>query len=984
MDISHFFERPILLSTTEWKDATSYFATFNLWASYFSHPTIWPKLLGFSRMTANLEVEIRINGSPFRFGEIMVSYRPLFSSDLNANLCNMSGGYIPEDGCVSTVVGFPSVNPSSNRLTLVARSQRMHTFLKVSSSTGSKMVLPFIYPYEAIRMTSLQYDPAVAAEVTNMKNTTFYKSLMGLGTLTMESLSPLVNTQTASTTGVTIDIFVRASNVRVWMASGTATFKPQGREEGKGVESVKPSVITSAIALGARAFTHIPVIGPWATAASMVADGVTSILQFFGFTPPPLVSNAMPVVVHSAFNECSLTKPRHLTNLGLDHNNQVSIDPSICGGDQRDELCFARFVERPTILGLCYFGANLNVDDSIFILPVHPMLGLSDNPATPTGVLPYLTRMQLTPAAFAAMNFRYWRGTCVVRLHAIKTQYHSGRLRITWEPEIAGSTSAATTNMLTVTEGYQQMAVWDLGGAEDMVFKIGFGARSGRLTVPPSLQNPAFSSLSTGASWAANTISSLALSNPSYISDNYLDYVNGFFRISVANRLQGPNVSDPIPIVVSCHFEDLQLYDPLESSLDAVTTNNLTYLSTTNYDTTGCYGGSNGVLSCISTRAILPETFYPQGMDATDVVHVFQPTTSSPPLVYEGEVVASLRSLAQRETYYDTLLYEIPQIWTTAKACAASKSVAPCIINTILPWRPSCFGTVGPHRSSTFTTDSTAPTVTISARDYYIGMQRTPLCVLLQECFVGQRGSYNWKFKSGPSFGTKIKEIYVSRSNNADPYLRSGSFPRGSSLNPLLGTYLPDATNLGFAYATEKRSTLSALAYDAGTNATWTGIADWNSSKGVRANVTAKLASLRFLLNSLMPTFASGAMSGYGEDTVGIRFPYASLMKFLPGSTTGWINPHSNGELASNLKVTIITSDNATASTSTLGATGVNAADGSGWRTVSGLPSRSFVSVNVCVSAGDDWSVANFVNVPALYMQAIPDGQINAPTQANA
>jgi len=204
------------------------------------------------------------------------------------------------------------------------------------------------------------------------------------------------------------------------------------------------------------------------------------------------------------------------------------------------------------------------------------------------------------------------------------------------------------------------------------------------------------------------------------------------------------------------------------------------------------------------------------------------------------------------------------------------------------------------------------------------------------------------------------------------------------SLNPLLTTYIADTTNLGFAYATEKRSTLSALAYDAGTNATWTGIADWNSSKGVRANVTAKLASLRFLLNSLMPTFASGAMSGHGEDTVGIRFPYASLMKFLPGSTTGWINPHSNGELASNLKVTIITSDNATASTSTLGATGVNAADGSGWRTVSGLPSRSFVSVNVSVSAGDDWSVANFVNVPALYMQAIPDGTINAPTQANA
>ena len=104
MDISHFFERPILLNSYEWDDNATFMEYYSPWFSYFTHPTIAPKLLGFSRLVADLEVELRINGSPFRFGQILASYRPLFNPRKRASsnpvsLADYSGGFLPEDGC---------------------------------------------------------------------------------------------------------------------------------------------------------------------------------------------------------------------------------------------------------------------------------------------------------------------------------------------------------------------------------------------------------------------------------------------------------------------------------------------------------------------------------------------------------------------------------------------------------------------------------------------------------------------------------------------------------------------------------------------------------------------------------------------------------------------------------------------------------------------------------------------------------------------
>jgi len=158
MDISHFFERPILVQTYEWDDNTTFFEVLPPWYDYFTHASIRPKLLGFSRLTADLEVEVRINGSPFRFAQMLLSYRPLFShvktfSGNGVSLSDYSGGYLKEDGCmIGSTISLPS---GGTNMSLLARSQRQCTYVDVATSTGGKLILPFIHPFNALRINQL-------------------------------------------------------------------------------------------------------------------------------------------------------------------------------------------------------------------------------------------------------------------------------------------------------------------------------------------------------------------------------------------------------------------------------------------------------------------------------------------------------------------------------------------------------------------------------------------------------------------------------------------------------------------------------------------------------------------------------------------------------------------------------------------------------------------------------------------------------------
>ena len=772
-------------------------------------PLIRPKLLGFARLTADLEVEFRLNGSPFRFSSILVSYRPLFSryklfGGSACSLSDYSGGYLPEDGCDSVST---SVAPTGSRsFTLLARSQRQCTYLDVATSIGGKLVLPFIHPFNAFRVNSL-----TTTDAANMA-TLFGAELYSMGTITMESLATLRSMQTPTNTGVTIDVFVRAVNVKAWLASGVATADPQGDER-------KPSQIASSIASAASLFKYIPVIGTYATLAETIAGTGSKILQFFGYTPRPDITLPQFVTGYSCPVESSVTFPKKVRNLGLDHENNVVVDPSVVTGDSTDPLALASFCARPSLLARTYFGSQLATDDPMFLLPVSPFHSMSELVTSPDA--PTVRRFQMTPCALAAMNFRYWRGTMCVRFQAVKSGFHRGRLRLTWEPEIGNTTSVGQAPLFTRYEGYQQTLNWDLSAQDAITVKVGFGARKGRLTVP-RLGTPGL----VDTSYVTNSEASAGPIDTATITvDNYEDYFNGFLRLSVLTHMQAPDYNYPIPIMVHVWYEDMEFYDPLENgpSLSTLANQN-NFITNPPTDSSTYYGTvmTGEDVENLCTRRLVYDTMYPQGEELTEFV--FQPSTEVENALYEGEKVASLRSLLERDVFYDTIAFEIPRSAVQPSIQGSGSSihldVPPTLCMRILPSYPHPFGTSSPTRSNVQTISTATPTYSFTgtsgtARTFSVNMARTNLFPLLRECFIGFRGSYNWKFIPIVENGCRVKMMSASRANfTHSGHSRIGSIPRSVRTSPWStpADYVTDGPSM-----LSSQSIIAPLVYDTGT-----------------------------------------------------------------------------------------------------------------------------------------------------------------------
>ncbi len=963
MDISHFFERPILVKSYEWDDNTDFFQTLQPWFLYFSHSAIRPKLLGFSRLTSDLEIEFRLNGSPFRFSRILASYRPLFSrfkvyGNTDCSLADYSGGYLPEDGCDSVTT---SVAPTgSNSFTLLARSQRQCTYLDVATSTGGKLVLPFIHPFNAFRVNALNNSDA-----SNM-TTLFGEELFAMGVVTMESLATLRNMQVATNAGVTIDVFVRAINAKAWLASGVATADPQGEER-------KPSQVASSIASAASLFKYIPVIGSYATLAETIAGTGSKILQFFGYTPRPDVALPQYVTGYSFPVESSVTFPKKVRNLGLDHENNVVVDPSVVTGDSTDPLALASFCARPSLLARTYFGYQLIPDDAILLLPVSPFHSMSELATSPDA--PTVRRFQMTPCSLAAMNFRYWRGTMCVRFQAIKTGFHRGRLRLTWEPEIGDPSATAQASLFTRYEGYQQILNWDISAQDSITVKVGFGSRKGRLTVP-RLGTPGLvdTSYVTNTEAAANPINTATIT-----VDNYEDYFNGFLRLSVLTRMQAPDNNYPIPIVAHVWYEDMEFYDPLENGPSLTTLSNQSNFITNPPTDSSTYYGTvmqGEDIENLCTRRLVYDTMYPQGEEVPEFV--FQPSTEVENAVYEGEKVASLRSLLQRDVFYDTIAFEIPRTAAQPDITGSGNSICidvpPTLCMRILPSYPHPFGTSSPSRSNVQTVSTAVPTFSFTgtsgtARTFCVNMARTNLFPLLRECFVGFRGSYNWKFVPLVENGCRVKMMCASRANfTHSGHSRIGSIPRAKRTSPWSSTadYSTDGPSMNFT-----QSIIAPLTYDTGSTET---VGSTTNSLGLRSvsySLTNKLTSLTRFLNGYLGSFASGSLAVVSKEqsTLGVRMPYFSNSRFHPGSTTGWMNANSNSELSQNLRLTVVTEGSSAVQFggSVYGSNVNGTYTPAQWSVGYNGPTRSSVILAAICSAGDDISFGGFVSVPTLY-----------------
>jgi hypothetical protein len=580
-DLSEFLSRPIKVHEHEWVSGDDGdILQIPIWQEYFNHPTVLPKLQNFARLRADLHVKIVLNGNRFYYGSAMAVYLP-------------RAGSTPE----STLY---TINPSAARASQLSTLQKV--FLDPSTNQGGEMTLPFIYPYNFLDVTSLS-------------------DFSGMGDLYVHVLAPLQTVDTVAVGTVDISIFVWASNVKLFLPTPLAAMqgprgmfggpnrKVQTLSNGSGDEYGAISGPAATVSNIANNLITVPVLGTYAMATKLAADGIGAIAKLFGYSRPAQLPDDYRIVVPHTVGHMSVTDgPDTVRKLTYDPKQEVTIDSRVVGGSGVDEMTFDSIAGREAYLGQ-FTWAYADLKDSVLqVVGVTPAINLP--------VADGSKNLVVSPSGMVCFPFRKWNCKMHYRFRVVASGFHRGRLRITYVP-------TPNSNADITDDNVQFSQIIDLEDSRDVTFCVPWAQKE--LFAEKSFNYP-LKAFNTGA----------------FIG------VNGTVYVSVLNRLSSPNPNASVSIMVFASASELFLAEPTRSQIWSLLPE-------------GATQSSLRVAKCQSSMGAHDEQTKDNGNTvAADHRMLFEGSgmPSEVMKVCYGDPVISLRTFLKRYHYYRTIVSE--------------------------------------------------------------------------------------------------------------------------------------------------------------------------------------------------------------------------------------------------------------------------------------------------------------------------------------
>jgi hypothetical protein len=556
--LGEFLSRPVKLRSVVVDNNPFVDFNMNPWFEFFNNTNIKKKLDNFAFIQCDLNIKIVVNASPFLYGCHLVAYRPLPKFHT-----------VPNAGTISAL---------GDKLNLIADSQCPHIWVLPQTSLAGTLVCPWFYYKNWLDVTS-------AADLNDM------------GTLYFQELIALKSANDATTYKVTYQVYAWASNVK--LTGATTKLSVQGQVINDEWSDKPISRAATAVANIAKAATNIPYIGVYAKATELGASAISKMAALFGYSNPPVIENVMPVknTPFGGIGCPNMSEPTGL--LTLDPKNELSIDPGTVDLPSCEEMDINDLCSRESLLTSFVWKSQDIPDAYLFSSNVTPMV-------CDTAIITATTIINATiypPMGHVARMFNYWRGDIMFRFKAICTQYHKGRLIISWDPlfRVATSTDIYTTSFTQVV---------DLTPEMDVTIRVPYLQARHYLTVAGT---PA-------KEWSKRWAD---YDNPFQYASSESGtgtFNNGQVVVKVQNELSGPTDDAQICILVFVRAADnFELTNPTPPA------------------------------------SVLTSAVYPQGCivsnEETNLIVAGNPGVVIPEanLIYSGESVKSLRTLYRRQ-----------------------------------------------------------------------------------------------------------------------------------------------------------------------------------------------------------------------------------------------------------------------------------------------------------------------------------------------
>jgi hypothetical protein len=490
VDLGNFFERPLKIASYEWSTTITLFEAFNPWTLFLENPRVANRISNYKLLKGKLHVKFMVNGNAFYYGRLLASYQPRhLSDDLTVNRALVSADN-------------------------VEASQRPHIFIDPCTNQAGEITCPFLCDTDALNIPKGDWrkmGEMSLRELTQLRHANGATEPITITVMAWMSEVTLSAPTAANSAGLTAQFGFEFQSGKSKKSRLNKTTNMQNKNDSKmakqdeyGTGPVSGPAATVARIAGM--LKDAPVIGPYAKATQIAAGGISNIAKLFGYSRPPTLAPEVKVQERPLAGLSLTNIPDETEKLSFDAKQELTVDGSVVGLDNTDEMTIQSIATRESFLTSTTWQTTDLVDQILFSSAVTPCQKLQ------YGTTPI--EYHQTACSFASVPFKYWRGTMKYRFQIVSSAYHKGRIKIQWDPVVYQSQE---TNV-------QYTQIVDISDEKDFTMEIGWGSEYGWLDC-------------VGYKTAAHT------TRIPYPTSSSNTFANGVLTVSVLNTLTSPSLS---------------------------------------------------------------------------------------------------------------------------------------------------------------------------------------------------------------------------------------------------------------------------------------------------------------------------------------------------------------------------------------------------------------------------------------------------------
>lgn len=359
----------------------------NLTGAYV--PLLWKgKLAGYNLMRGTAVFKFVINAQPFQAGRILITFKPLLS---NINTYSDTYDNVHKYD-YTTLTQLPNVEMDLQDGVATMKAPYVAPALWHSRQNGYDWGTFDVYvlsPISSATTTTIDYTSYLYFEDFELA-APIYAAEMDM---------PMVRTQD----------------------------KERKRSKKMGVVSTFFDSLTTPLDM----LSAIPVIGSYSRIASTSASAISSFCGHFGWSRPLDNKGTQIVLQHGQYQGMNYNGTNASDVLAMDALNQL-VPMQNFAGSGIDEMSFNYLKQIPAYVTRFSWstaplsGAQLFVTDTALTSFVTKRTLTSNSGTVTSGTAP--------PFVYLSRYFKYFRGSIVITLKFVKTQYHSGRVQVSFTP----------------------------------------------------------------------------------------------------------------------------------------------------------------------------------------------------------------------------------------------------------------------------------------------------------------------------------------------------------------------------------------------------------------------------------------------------------------------------------------------------------------------------------------------------------------------